>query len=128
MKTGFLAIIGVMQVLACSPSSAQQSDFVGNYAGKGGGYSWSAEIAAGKDGKFDVSVDVGSRQPACSGDLTAVGEIRGGKLITQPPEKDDKCVLTISKNGNGISISEDACTPWHGASCSFDSKMSKQRR
>jgi hypothetical protein len=127
MKIGYVAIIGMTQILLCSSSFAQQPDFAGKYAGKAGGYSWSADIAARKDGKYDVEIDVGSRQPACSGDLTTVGEIRGGKLVTQPPEKDDKCVVTISRNGNGISVSEGDCTMWHGASCSFDSKMSKRR-
>jgi len=128
MKTRYVAIVGMTQILLCTSSFAQQSDFAGKYAGKGGGHSWSAKIAALKDGKYDVEMHVGSRQPPCAGDITALGEIRGGKLITQPPEKDDKCVVTISRNGTGISVSENHCTPWHGASCSFDSKMSKQRR
>jgi hypothetical protein len=112
--------------ICCSavPALAQQSDFVGKYSAGKAGYRWTAVIAPGAVGAFKVKLEVTS--PQCSGALETTGQLKGGAIVTAPPEKGDDCQITISKAGRGIAIKENKCLMWHGASCEFSGQLNRQ--
>jgi hypothetical protein len=99
-------------------------DFTGKYTGSEETYRWEAVIAR-KDGQsFAIQIGVSSQKPLCSGEMDAIGQLRRGRIVTQP-DKDDSCVLTISKTPTGIAVEELNCSGDHGAACMFTSSMNK---
>ncbi len=95
--------------------------WVGQYTGHSGSYHWEATITNQGAGIYDLHISVGSRMPACSGDVSAPAKLVGGKLLIDS----DDCTLTISRRGaKGIRIEEKECS-WHGVACGFDSALTR---
>lgn len=105
--------------------AANAADFTGKYTSARGGYSQEADITAAADGTYKVGVYAGIE--GCSGAFEGVGHIEGAKLVAHLNEKDDACRLTISRTATGITITEDKCGAWHGASCDFNGTLRKHR-
>jgi hypothetical protein len=91
-------------------------------------YKWRAVITSKGDDAFKVSVKVTSTQPHCLGEIEAVGRLQAGRIVTQPPNQGDSCVLTISRSDGGITVVEQACSVDHGTSCEFTSRMTRAKR
>lgn len=119
-----LSIATVIALIA-APSLAVAADFAGKYASHRGGYSQEADITAAAAGTYKVGVYVGIE--GCSGAFEGVGRIEGATLVAHLTEKDDACRLTISRTSTGITITEDKCGAWHGASCDFNGTLRKHR-
>jgi hypothetical protein len=99
-------------------------DFAGKYIGKVDTYEWTATIAPRGGQTYKVRVQVGSTRPACIGDIETIGRSQAGRIVTQP-DQDDSCVLTISRNLDGIAVEERDCSQDHGAACTFTSRMKR---
>ena len=118
--------LAIAAVCGSTPPAMAAEDFSGQYSGSKDSYRWSATIAPNGGGTYKVSVSVGSKLPACLGEISVVGRLKGRQLVTEPPEKGDACVLTITHQGGGIAIQEDDCSTWHGLACSFASQMTRK--
>ena len=118
--------LAIAAVCGSTPPAMAAEDFSGQYSGSKDSYRWSATIAPNGGGTYKVNVSVGSKLPACLGEISVVGRLKGRQLVTEPPEKGDACVLTITHQGGGIAIQEDDCSTWHGLACSFASQMTRK--
>jgi hypothetical protein len=125
MKAGWVAFAAGL--LACTAATAAD-DFAGIYASSVGAYKWRAVITPKGGDAYKVSVKVSSAQPHCLGEIEAVGRLQAGRIVTQPPDQGDSCVLTISRSGGGIAVVEQACSMDHGTSCEFTSRMTRAKR
>lgn len=123
LTIALLPAVALSMVLSGGPSVAADA-FAGRYAGSNGSYKWKAAITPNGGQSYNVTVEVYSARPACSGKFDAVGEVRSDRIVTKP-EPDDACVLTVSTNGNGIAVQEKSCEFDHGVACMFTSRMTR---
>lgn len=78
-----------------------------------------------------ANLDVGS--DGCGGEISGVGQAKGNILTFTPYVKfdaEDSCSIKVvfDKDDKTITIKENNCSPYHGASCGFDGKLTKARR
>jgi hypothetical protein len=116
---------GAKAAAAPAAPAAAGDDFTGKYAGRKDTYKWTASISP-KGQTYKVKVNVDASMPECSGQYDGVGQLQGGKIVTQPTS-DDACAVTISRSGNGIYVEETQrpdCQD-HGQACGFTSHMKR---
>jgi hypothetical protein len=109
-------------ILHSSPSLA----FEGRYRAGWRDYRQELTIKRQDAGRYGVELVVGTE--GCSGYFEGIGRVEGATLIARSPppaDPEDKCVVSISRNGRKLEVSEDHCT-WHGASCEFAGTYNKR--
>jgi len=126
IRLALASLFVVPTAIATWASAADAPAFDGKYTFSEDGYRQRADIARTASG-YSVSIVVGTE--GCSGSFDGAGTVQGGKLIahtTDPDFKDDKCRIEISRTAHGISVREDECLTWHGASCDFERTLRKR--
>ncbi|MDO9414380.1 MAG: hypothetical protein Q7T81_17555 [Pseudolabrys sp.] len=104
--------------------SASALAFEGTYDASDRGMEQGAVITKARDGTYKVNVSVGAR--GCMGEFDGIGKVEGKTLIVRKPDKTDTCKLTLTQAGKTLSVKEDRCLTWHGASCQFEGTLRKQ--
>ena len=122
MKTLAAAVgVALLTILPVGPAVAQS--LAGNYLGSGGSTMSISEIA---DGRYRVKMEIGA--PRCGGAVDATGRMRGDSLVASPSGSGAACTLTIRRRGAALSVSENNCMSFHGASCEFEGIYQRRSR
>jgi hypothetical protein len=80
-----------------------------------------------------AAASVAVAQGACSGSVTGIGKIASKKLTFTPYVKlpqGDACTVTVEfdKQWRNVKVTDnDACAPYHGASCSWAGQSAKKK-
>ncbi|MFS2013398.1 hypothetical protein ACCD06_26630 [Azospirillum sp. CT11-132] len=79
------------------------------------------------NGGYFVSMGMGSRN--CAGSIRGHATVHGNSLILRLKEVADMpdCVLTVRKSGRTVTVSEEHCMGFHGASCAFDGTLTRKQ-
>lgn len=79
------------------------------------------------NGGYFVSMAMGSRN--CAGSVRGHATARGDTLTLRVRDEPDLpiCVLTLRRSGRTITVSEQDCISFHGASCAFDGTLTRKR-
>jgi hypothetical protein len=123
MRKCSILLLLALGVVSSSPSLA----FEGRYRGGGGGYD--QELIIKKRGVDSYAVELVVGTPGCTGAFDGIGRVEGARLaVRTPPPADpnDKCVISVSRRGAVLEVTEDRCTDFHGASCEFSGKYKKR--
>ncbi len=110
-------------VFCSSPSLA----FEGDYRAGSHAYRQVLKIKKRSTDSYSVELVVGTR--GCSGSFDGTGRVEGAMLVVKTSSTDnpdDKCVVSISRKGSKLDVTEDDCGYWHGASCEFPGTYSKR--
>lgn len=115
MRISLVLLLLTLGVFRSSPGLA----FEGEYRAGDRSYRQKLVIKRQGDGSYKVEFVVGTE--GCSGFFDGLGRLEGGTLIVRSPppvEPEDKCVVSIVRNGAKLEVTEEDCG-WHGASCEF---------
>jgi hypothetical protein len=116
-RSGLCVVVAALLAMAASRAGA--AGLEGRYASSNTGNR--TAVIAVKDGIYTVLLTVKSR--LCTGELEAIGEVKGGTLVAEVTGQDDPCKVTISRRGRGIAVREQRCLNWHGAACDFNGEL-----
>lgn len=103
----------------------------GDYEGKadGGAMSLRTIVADSDKGVVVARASVGAA--GCAGDFVGIGQVKGNVLRLSPFVKEEgvACVVsaTFDRTGKKVTVTEDGCSYYHGAACSFDGSGTKRR-
>lgn len=75
-----------------------------------------------------VAADIIVSSPRCNGWFSGIGAVENGQIVIRsykPQEAWQNCVLTIKLTAKGktAEVSEENCSGFHGASCSFEGTL-----
>lgn len=118
------ACLALIATALAGPAAAQS--LAGNYQDNRGGRSSTLSIAEAAGGRYRVQIEIGA--PRCMGTVDAAGQMRGDSLIASQRESGQTCTLTIRRQGSALSVSENNCLLFHGASCEFSGIYQRRGR
>jgi hypothetical protein len=122
MRKLAILLLLTLGVVYSSPGLA----FEGRYRADARGYD--QELIIRRRGAESYNVTLVVRTEGCSGFFEGAGRVEGATLVARPPPIDpnDKCVVSVSRHGAELEVTDDNCASWHGASCEFSGKYRKR--
>jgi hypothetical protein len=80
----------------------------------------------------DVAADLTVGSPRCSGRITGLGKLEGNVLTLRPfkIEAGEACTIkiTFDHGEKKAKVSEEGCSYYHGAECTFEGPVTKNRK
>lgn len=111
----------ILALLVLSQSSFAEG-LNGKYFGKGDGSKNSLEVTELSGGKIKFSAETASNN--CTGSIeNETATVQNGVAVFNG---ESDCKLSISFNGGKATVTEESCSFYHGASCSFDANYTKK--
>jgi len=116
MRASILALTAALAI--AGPAAAFEGSYQGGYTGQ--------TLDIKKTGaktyalSFNVAVD------GCAGAVDLNGTAKGKTLIGEANEDGNVCTITAKKTAQGLSVAEDGCLYYHGASCDFEGKYTRK--
>jgi hypothetical protein len=117
MRIPILFVSAAALLLAGMPAAESQS-LTGTFRDSRGGRTNVMTITQGPGGTYRVNIEIAARR--CMGSIDARGRLTGRTLIATATNGGETCTLTIEPAGSGLSVRENQCLYFHGASCEFD--------
>lgn len=105
----------------------QLSTWFGRYTGSfEGGADGDVTISSASGGRLEVSIGLGGDN--CAGGIEGIGVLNAGKLMLDKPRDDSghQCRVALVRRGDRIDVSEEGCSYFHGAFCSFNGSVRRQ--
>jgi len=65
--------------------------------------------------------------PGCSGSIDGTGTVKSNAFEFVKHDDSNTCKIVIQFSGVHAEVSEDGCTPWHGAGCQFEGTYKKAK-
>ncbi|MGJ0392804.1 MAG: hypothetical protein ACR650_08625 [Methylocystis sp.] len=110
--------------LAAALFPADASAFEGRYVAGSKSYSQEIEIKKSGDGGYSVEASVATR--GCTGEFDGAGAVAGDLLRATAVLEKESCTLILRRKKKGVSVEEENCLPFHGASCEFSGDYRKR--
>lgn len=127
MRKETLAVaIGALLIALSGTGSASAQSLAGHYEDNRNGRYSTLTISDAGGGRYRVNADIGV--PRCMGTLNGTGRMSGDALVVSQREGGQTCTLTIRRRGNALSVSQNNCSMFHGASCEFTGLYQRRGR
>lgn len=83
-------------------------------------------VSPSSGGRLKVSIGLGAE--SCAGGIDGSGIVSDGQLVLRKPKDDsgNQCRVTFHRRGDRIDVSEDGCSYYHGAFCSFNGSVRRR--
>lgn len=79
------------------------------------------------NGGLRGKLDFVAGNPGCSGSIDGTGTVKGKTFEFVKHDDPNTCNIVIKFSGDLAEVSEDGCTPWHGAGCQFEGTYKKAK-
>jgi hypothetical protein len=116
MHVSIPAVVAALAV--AGPAAAFEGSYQGGYDGQ------TLEIK--KTGPKSYALSFTVALEGCAGGVDLNGTAKGKTLVAMAKEDDNVCTITVKKTAHGLSVAEDGCLYYHGASCDFEGKYTKK--
>jgi hypothetical protein len=131
----------VAERLGATPCDTEQSSnvttqmpeatgFAGYWTGSlDGGNGYARIFPSENAGGYDVELDMAGGGSGCSGSLVGNASSSGNRLVVRQaiPDGSGQCTVTFTRNGSALSVAENRCSYFHGASCEFNGTLQFQQ-
>lgn len=116
MRRSILALTAALVI--AGPAAAFEGSYQGGYDGQ--------TLKIKKTGAKTYALSFNVAVENCAGGVDLNGTAKGKTLVAVAKEDDNVCTITVKKTAHGLSVSEDGCLYYHGASCDFEGKYTRK--
>jgi hypothetical protein len=116
MRVSIMALTAALAI--AGPATAFEGSYQGGYDGQ------TVEIKKTGNKAYTLSFNVAVE--GCAGGVDLNGTAKGKTLVGVASEDGNVCTITVKKTARGLSVAEDGCLYYHGASCDFEGKYTKK--
>jgi hypothetical protein len=113
-----LILACTVALAAAAPAAAFEGSYNGGYAGQ--------TLVAKKTGPKTYALSFSVAIEGCAGGVDLNGKAKGKTLVATIKEDDNLCTITLKKTSRGLSVTEDGCLYYHGASCDFEGQYTRK--